>query len=177
MTSRSRELRRRHRKILVWSLAAAAVIHVVLLLSVPDLHSEPVNAPPAHTTRPSNAKPARPTILGVIFGPTTIVLRDGTKSTEPADHVLRTHQIVRLPGDCPVLSRPDTVLHGRVSLRVDSSGRATVVKLTESTGDPCGDRVLVDMAGNLWYGWLPDGRHPAPVDVSQPVTVYTVGND
>jgi len=111
------------------------------------------------------------------FGPTTILSRDGTTSTEPNNHILRTHQIVSLPGDCPVLTRPDTTLHGRVSLRVDSSGQATDVKLTETTGDRCGDRMLVDMAGDLWYHWLPDGHHPAPVDVSQPITLYTVDND
>jgi hypothetical protein len=177
MTSRWEELRRRHRKILAWSIGAAVLIHVVVFAVFPRFRTKPTIAQrAAHSDHP-DATPAQPVMLDVIFGPTTILLKDGGTATEPAEHVLRTHQLVRLPEDCPVLTRPDSILNGRVSLRVDSAGQAEVVKLTESTGDRCGDQMLIDMAGALLYRWIPNERYPAPLDVNQPVTLFAVDDD
>lgn len=53
-------------------------------------------------------------------------------------------------------------------LRIKASGRVDVMGLASGTGDPCADGTPAEVAGALWYHWLPNDRAPAPVLVEQP---------
>ena len=114
-------------------------------------------------------------LLNVRFGPPAITTEDGVFRTEPPRGELRTQRLVRLPAECAALSpRGRTFLTGRVRLRVDASGNASVVELTEGTGEWCGDEALTTVADALRYRWLPDERFPAPVELVQPVMLAEV---
>jgi hypothetical protein len=69
------------------------------------------------------------------------------------------------------LDPEQTPLRGYVRLQVLASGRTLVAGIDESTGDRCADRVILDLARDLLYRWIPNERFPAPVQLIQPVTL------
>jgi hypothetical protein len=90
----------------------------------------------------------------------------------PPERVLMAERAVRLGEGCfPLTNEGRTPIGSRVGLRIRSSGRVDVLGLLASTGDPCADRLLTEIAGDLWYHWLPNQRFQAPVNVEQPVTL------
>ena len=52
-----------------------------------------------------------------------------------------------------------------------ASGHTLVDGIEESTGDECADQVILTLANDLFYRWIPSERFPAPVDLIQPVTL------
>lgn len=171
MKSRSEQLRERHRRIMGWSLVGAVAVHAVAFLLMPAFRAEPLGGadPPLDTIGVAGGANAE---VEVLFGPPTISAQDGTDWTEPPERVLPAERAVRLDPDCVALITGDRMpLRGRVRLRVKASGRVDVLGLPESTGDACGDRIAKEVAGDLWYHWLPNDRFPAPVDLVQPVVL------
>lgn len=169
MRTRSEELRRRHRRVLAWSLAAAALLHVVVFLVLPGLRTEGMDVGDG---RLEGVNASRGALVDVLFGPPEISEADGTTWQEPPERRLQVVRLVRLPADCTVLRESDAErVGGRVRLTVDAAGQVDVVRVTEGTGHACADRVITQLAGDLHYHWLPDERFAAPVDLIQPVTL------
>lgn len=172
--TRARELRRRHRKILGWSLGVAAVAHVAVLFLTPPFETVPLpgSGPGPERADSSGAVSAE---VDILFGPPVIWTHDGALWLEPPERHLEARRGVQLPALCAGLARPARPpLRGRVRLRVASTGRAEVMRLAESSGDLCADQVLTDVANSLLYRWLPNERFPAPVELLQPVTLTAV---
>lgn len=168
MESRAAQLRDRHRRIFGWSLFAAVVLHVAVFVLSPTFRTELLDGPDAEL-RTTDASTEVPFFVDLLFGPPTISAPDGSLWTEPPDRVLQADHGVRLPAGCTELE--GMPLHGTVRLRVRASGRVDRATLTESTGSRCGDEVVAMVATDLWYQWLPNDRFPAPVELTQPVTV------
>ena len=174
MPSRSDHLRRRHRKILWWSLGVAAAAHVAVFALSPDFETQPLveadedRGGPTRWTR-------EPRVIEVLFGPPTIRAADGSLWTEPAERVLRTERVTQFPAGCEALGSEEAhPLQVGLRLRVSESGHATVLGVAESTGNACGDAVLAVVASSLRYHWLPNERFEAPVELTQPVTLAAV---
>lgn len=171
MGTRSEQLRRRHRKILAGSLAGAALLHLAVFLLMPEFRADPLFGSDAERDTVSVVGLANASVE-ILFGPPIIRVADGSTWTEPPDRVLPAERGVRLEGACSALLREGgTPLRGRVRLRVRASGRVDVLGLPRGTGEDCGDRILREVAADLWYHWLPNERFPAPVDLVQPVTL------
>ena len=171
MKTRATELRRRHRKILMWSIGIAIGVHVAVFAFSPTFQAEPMDGSgrKPEVVRPSDASP---TLLDVLFGPPTITGRDGTRHVEPEARRLEKALAVKLPSGCTVFAAdPAGALTGRVELSVDGQGESNVVRIAEHTGVPCADDVMTDLARDLRYHWLPDDRFPPPVHLVQPVTM------
>ncbi len=169
MKTRATELRRRHRKILMWSLGIAIGVHAAVFALSPTFEAEPMDGSgrTPDVVRPSDAVP---TFLDVLFGPPTITGPDGTTHVEARR--LEKALAVKLPSGCTAFGTNSPVaLEGRVELSVDGTGDSNVVKITERTGVPCVDDVMTGLARDLRYHWLPDERFPAPVHLVQPVTM------
>lgn len=173
LKTRSQELRERHRKILAWSLVVAVVAHLAIFALTPVFRATPLGStdlPPdtIGTAAGANA------LVDVVFGPPTIVGSDGGSWTAPAERILPAQRGARLrPACAKLLTDGRAPLRGRVQLRVKASGRVDVLGFDRETGEPCADEVLREVAGDLWYHWLPDARFPAPVLLVQPVTLVT----
>ena len=165
MKTRSAELRNRERKIFAWSLAAAVVIHLVVVWLSPEFEIEVL----AENDEDGSGGTGIPTFVDVLFGPPEISESDGTVSREPADRVLQVDHILGLETECAALNQ--TPAHGRVRLRVNAIGHVSVMELTDGTQDECVNEVMTTVADALWYRWLPSGRFPAPVDLIQPITL------
>ena len=171
MKTRSAQLLGTHRRVLAWSLGIAVVLHLALFFLTPQFDVKPLPGSEAQR-QAENGGASVLMFVDVLFGPPAIYTGDGTLSSEPPDRVLEAQRMLPLPTECASLDYDwRTPARARVRLRVRASGRATVVELTESTGDPCGDEVITKMADALRYRWLPDERFPAPVDLIQPVTI------
>ncbi|MGD2069185.1 MAG: hypothetical protein PVI57_10970 [Gemmatimonadota bacterium] len=172
--TRSEELRRRHRKILGWSLGLAAVAHLAVLFLTPPFETVPLPASGSEREE-SDSSRAVSAEVDILFGPPVIWSHDGSLWPEPPERHLEARRGVQLPALCAGLARPARApVRGRVRLRVSSTGQAEVMRLTESSGDLCADRVLTDVANSLLYRWLPNERFPAPVELLQPVTLTAV---
>jgi len=171
MTSRRQELRKKHNRILFWSLTLAGLAHVALFLLWPTMEVEPM---PAGESEVETSPPIVETalVVDVHFGPPRIFGADGGIFVEPADRVLETSRIMSLPTGCAGLVAEGRMpARGEVRLTVVASGRALVGGIEDSTGDPCADQVLAALAGDLLYRWIPNDRFPAPVELIQPVTL------
>ncbi|MDX1396830.1 MAG: hypothetical protein R3195_20820 [Gemmatimonadota bacterium] len=167
MRSRADELRRQHRKALAWALAAAAALHVVIFLFLPGLRNDSEwSADPELLG--VNARGG--TLVDVRFGPPLITIAGGAVWQEPPERVLQVVRMMRLPASCDAL-RGTPNIDGSVRIRVDPAGYAKRVETAESTGHPCADQVIEELAGDLQYHWLPSERFPAPVFLVQPVTL------
>jgi len=167
--SRAAELRRRDGRVLRWSLAAAALVHVAAFVLWPSFRIEPFPGLSEATAQDGGGE-GTPIWVEAVFGPPEISLGDGRVHRE--DRQLEASRVLLLPPECSVLGQGDgSRPHGRVHLRVWKSGRTDVLAITESTGSDCGDEVISAMAGALWYRWLPNDRFQAPVDLVQPVTL------
>jgi hypothetical protein len=173
--SRAAQLRETHRKVFAWSILAALAAHVAVFLLSPDFRAEPIFS--SHLSEVEGGPGGAPMRFDLLFGPPTLSAADGTPWTEPEDRILPARRAVHPPMGCQVPPSGTPVpFSGRVRLRVDASGHATVLELVERTGDGCADEVLAIVAGDLWYRWLPNDRFPAPVVLVQPVTLMEVRN-
>ena len=173
MGTRSDELRRRDRRVLGWSLVVAAVVHGAVFALAPGFRGETLGTPDLELDSTGVVGGGNATVE-VVFGPTVVRLADGADWTAPPERVLWAERAVRLQDACLGLAseaRPPAT--GRVGLRIKPSGRVDVLGLAASSGDPCADRVLSEVAGDLWYHWLPNEQFGAPVEVEQPVTLMT----
>ncbi len=171
MSTRGDELRKKQNKILAWSLAFAAVFHAALFLLWPTMTVEPL---PVTDTPILAAVPiVGPALMvDVHFGPPRIFESDGAVSVEPPERVLETSRILSVPTGCQnLVGQGRTPARGRVRLRVVASGHTLVDGIEESTGDKCADQVILTLANDLLYRWIPSERFPAPVDLIQPVTL------
>lgn len=169
------EHRNRHRRVLLWSLAGAALVHLIVFVALPDMEVEPLEGSNVRTVDLGSAEKTPSALLDVSFGPPEIANGNGTTHHEPAERVLNTKRLAELPPLCLELAAEGTrPLHGRVRLSVGPAGYAQVEELITSTGSTCGDFVIRNVAGSLRYHWLPDSRFPAPVDLVQPVTLVEV---
>lgn len=178
MGSRVEELRRRHRRILGWSFALAALIHLGLFVLAPSYSRLAGERDTSLDTAP--AEGARGTVLvNVTFGPPSISLEDGTVRLEPPDRVLEARRVnvarTWLGRECQWVRRDGLgSAEGAVRLQVHATGRVARTTVAESSGDVCKDKVLETIAGSLWYHWLPDAEAPAPVDLVQPIRAESV---
>lgn len=112
--------------------------------------------------------------VDVCFGPPMILEADVSVSLEPPGRVLQADRLLGLPTECDVLLEPDrTPARGLVRLQVVASGHTVVGGIEESTERECADEVLLTVANDLLYRWIPNDRFPAPVDLFRPVTLTT----
>lgn len=175
MKTRAQQLRTRGRKIFAWSLAIAAAIHLAVFLLTPGFRTELITSSEIRLERPGGPADGAPILLSLFFGPPTITAPDGTPHTEPPERFLEAERLVLFPEDCPpLLLAGNAALLGRVRLLVNPSGRTRVVDVATSTGNPCGDEVMTIVADALWYHWLPSDDYPAPVQLTQPITITEV---
>lgn len=175
MSRRGEELRRAHRRIFGWSICAAVVLHVGVFWLSPQFEVVLPDGSRPRTFVPGEDV-AELRLIDVTFGPPMILLAGGLERQEPPDRVLEAREvdISGIPREvgCEGLRPGD--LHGRravIRLRVGPDGRTRQPAVAEGSGDSCVDRVLVAVAGTLWYRWLPDAGAPAPVDLLQPMEV------
>ena len=169
---RSVELRRGNRKVLAYSLGIAALAHLaVFFIWSPEFEVEFAEATVIRRSEARQGANAA-AFVEVLFGPPEIVTGDGTIAKEPPDRTLRAGRVVQLPIMCAGLAQwGSTPSTGTVRLRVNAAGRVDKAQLTRGTGDSCADQVIITVAGSLWYHWLPNDRFPAPLDLSQPITL------
>lgn len=109
----------------------------------------------------------------VFFSPPSMQVTPDSIWQEPAGRVLSTEVAIAPPAGCGSDDWGSTsgVGSGVVHVRVRESGHAEAIAVVTSAGSYCWDAVLVDLAGDLLYRWLPSEELPAPVEVFQPLTV------
>jgi hypothetical protein len=154
----------------MWSLAIAAVLHVLAFLYLPGLPpSEPGDVADDIDELAVVTGSAIP--LDLFFGPPVIRNVQGGLAFEPPERVHEEGRAVFVTLGCKRLIEGSTdVHHGTVRLTVLETGLVEVQGVVESTGSRCGDDVIARVAGDLWYRWLPNDDFPAPVEVVQPLT-------
>jgi hypothetical protein len=173
MARRSEELRRRDRRVLMWSLTIAAALHVAVFLAAPKFRVEPLQGADVELDTTGHAGGGNASVR-VFFGPPTVRVDRGSDWTAPPERVLWAERAVRLDQACLGLaSTARTPIGGQVGLRIKASGRVDVLGMVDRSRDPCADRLLAEIAGDLWYHWLPNDRFQAPVNVDQPITIVT----
>ena len=169
---RSTRLRRkRQRRIFRYSLAIAVVAHALVLWFSPWFRNDPRLSP--GTELAQGAEPPFGGIaVNVIFGPPAIVDGNGALAQEPDWRVLSASRVLPPPPGCashdwfePAFAK------GEVRLILGETGRPDTVSLAVTTGDRCWNGVMVGLAGDLRYLWLPNDEHVAPVELVQPVTL------
>ena len=171
MNTRSDERRVRQRRVFRLSLGIAAAVHVAVIGWVSWSLAQPKWTPDQDSVQIEAGSWAG-TPVDVFFGPPRIFLADGTIAEEPPERILEAERVLGMPPVC--LSReipPGAPGAGEVRLTVNAAGRIDAVALARSTGDACWDAVAMRVAGDLWYRWLPNDGHPAPVELIQPVLV------
>lgn len=169
--TRSEELRERNRRVLLWSLGVASVLHVAAFVLWPEYTVEPLTAPDAKLETLGDTGGIA-LYVEVTFGPPEIFERDGTISVDSPRRQLEAARVLRLPQECARLTDPEALPYrGSVRLGLGTEGRAEAGGIVASTGDACADQVIRTVADALWYRWLPNERFPAPVDLIQPVTL------
>jgi hypothetical protein len=176
MPNRLDERRRRDREILSLGVAVAAGLHVVAFVFLPGLPESEV-APAEIEVDRAEVVGGRAIPLDVFFGPPTIEDARGDAYLEPPTRVLSTQRAVFLPASCRVrVEGANEIFTGSVRLEVTASGRVEGLAVEQSTGARCADDVLVRVAGDLWYRWLPSDAFPAPVRVTQPMTFVEIAD-
>ena len=171
MKTRSAKLRERDRRVLAWSLAIAAVLHVAVFLLWPEFEVEPLPGADI-SVAPSGRGDDLGIYVDLFFGPPDLFEADGSFTREPPDRFLEADRILRLSTVCAELVEgAPTPVHGRVRMVLNASGRADTAEVARSTGDQCGDEMMLAVANDLIYRWLPSDRFPAPVHLIQPITI------
>lgn len=167
-------LRQRHNRILRWSLAGAALLHVLVLYLV--AWDRPTHVFARDTELVEIGDPGLGGVpVRVLFAPPAITAGPDSVWQEPAGRVLSSEIAVALPPGCVLADLGPTGMgSGVVRLAVSETGHADAVEVVETSGSWCWDGMLGKVAGSLLYRWLPSERFPAPVDVLQPVTVSLV---
>ncbi|TVP48711.1 MAG: hypothetical protein EA350_03125 [Gemmatimonadales bacterium] len=170
-----RQGERRQRRIIMVSIGIAVVAHLVFFLVAPRVQFS------VTSDRIFGEAAMQRLVLGDLavdlhFGPPRILLPDGSRVEEPPERFLEATNlaltVLEVNPVCADRFRPGLPpFEGEIRLRVGHEGRVTVMGLEAGTGDRCADAALVAAAESLWYRWLPDERHPAPVDLVQPLRV------
>lgn len=178
------EIRARHERnlrrsnvIFALSFLVALGVHLVILLRGPIFEVEIPEAdpgPPAMDVQIDVVDVG--SLLDVTFLPPVILAADGSLRPEPPERVLEAQQVDASDtlgsSACAGRARDSIVpFSGRVHVRVNQHGRVIRAEVRESLGDPCRDRLIAEISGSVWYRWLPNEEHPAPVDLIQPVRV------
>lgn len=155
-------------------MGGAALLHVLLFLVFPRLEPPLRDYEDGEVTRITrNLDPVY--WIDVAFGPPLVELPDGRRRREPPSRVLDVERVDiggTLPDGCDRVRREGFGrATGSVALRVGASGRVQYVQTQATTDDPCLDAVLVAVAEDLWYHWLPNDEALAPVDLVQPMRI------
>lgn len=175
MPNRPEVVRRQERRILRRSLAAAALLHVAALVWItwdgPGLRFGGDDDWAEFAEGGWGGLPVR-----VFFSPPSMQVTPDSVWQEPLGRVLSTEVSITPPSGCGAEEWRSTsgVGSGVVHVRVKETGHAEAVAMRTSAGSYCWDAVLVDLAGDLLYRWLPSESLPAPVEVYQPLTVTVV---
>lgn len=178
METRSQQVRRHQRRVLVGSMAVAAALHVGLFAFSPQFTRSLSEWTSSPLTEGGEMLPGSISI-DITFGPPLVRLPDGEMRREPPDRTLAAREVAarEIPPHhgCDWL-RADgfASVTGTVELVVSESGRVIEAAIAESFGDPCTDQALVAVSGRLWYHWLPNEDVSAPVYVIQPMAVEPV---
>ena len=168
--TRSVQLRQQGRRVLVWSLAVAAVIHVAVFALWPRTPVRPLGelrATPIHDVEEGDVFVE----ISAEFGGPLIVSAGEQPASDRVEGYLQANRLTRVSLECREAFPPGVVHEGEVRLVVNEQGRVESKEVTRESGAPCGDRALLAVAGDLWYRWLPSRSHPAPVVLVQPVSV------
>jgi hypothetical protein len=170
---RRRAQRARDRRIVWASVGIAVLAHAAFFALAPHFRFSVASDP--HFGEAA----VRSLVLGGIevdlhFGPPAIRLPDGTFRSEPGERFLDREGItlgsLQVELTCADAFPPGAEpREGAVRLRVGITGHASGVELERSSGDACADAAIVAAANALWYRWLPNLNHHAPVDLVQPV--------
>lgn len=169
--SRAAAVRRRDRRVYAWSFAVAVVVHALVLFFGPWFRSDPVWRSDTELVA-GDPVDLSGLPVALFFGPPAIEVDGGAISQEPSHRVLHARRLVAPPPGCGPgdWSNPPTA-SGDVRLVVNAEGLVDEVRLTGSTGYRCWDALVMRVAGDLLYHWLPSERFPAPVELHQPITV------
>ncbi len=175
MTLRSDHLRRRNRKIFLWSFGGAAVLHLVVLGFTPPFSPKGIGEGATPSSRPGGEL-VDPLVVDAFFGPPTLVRDDGTLVVEPPSRTLAARNLevggeVRGRRCLPSFEGRSTPVYAMLRLEVGESGRVAESEIHRATGDPCTDALMVAIGRSLRYHWLPSEAFPAPVHLLQPVMV------
>lgn len=168
--TRSAELRQQSRRILAWSLGAAAIVHVVVFALWPETPVEPLGEFPETVVSGVEEEGVFIQVRAEFAGP-TIVSSGGRPASEGVARTLEARRLARVAVECRAAVAPGRSYRGEVRLTVNGEGRVDYKEMVAGSGDSCGDRVLLAIAGDLWYRWLPNEAHRAPVVVIQPLVV------
>ena len=168
--SRSAELRRQSRRILAWSLGAAAMIHLAAFALWPDTPVEPLGELPETVIRGVEEEGVFVQVSARFGGP-MIVSSGGRPARDQVVRTLEAERLARVAVECRDALTAGRSFEGEVRLVVNGDGRVDEKVIQTGSGDACGDRVLVALAGDLWYRWLPSENHAAPIVVIQPLVV------
>ena len=175
MSKRIAQRRRSDRRVLVWCLALAGLLHVVVFLVVPGFQKAAVERA-SLSLELTDAPAPGATRLDLFFGPPAIRYASGGVSFEPAERFLETERLVHVPTACLGRIRSSgNDISGSVRLRVKVTGRVDVIGTARSSGIRCADELLERVAGDLRYHWLPNEDYPAPVELTQPIRLSESG--
>ena len=164
------ERNRSERRVLGWSLAVAAVLHVLAFLYLPGLRPSECEDFEDDTDELAVVTGAA-IPLDLFFGPPVIRNVEGDLAFEPPERVREEERAVFGTSGCKRLIEGSTdVHHGTVRLTVLETGLVEVQGIVESTGSTCGGDANQRVTGDLWYRWLPSDDFPAPGEVVQPLT-------
>jgi len=175
MGDRSEELRRRHRRVLGWSMGIAILAHVALFAFSPEFRTVLPGTSPVRAGSDEGGQ-GELRWIDVTFGPPTIYLGEGVERVEPPERWLQAREVditgLALDADCQWVRRADlTGTTTSMDLVVAWDGRIADARVADGSGDACVDEVMLAVARTLWYRWLPDDDAPAPVEVLQPMQV------
>jgi len=173
MTMTVAERRRHERRIFVRSMIAAVLLHVLAVAYWTGTRADPRSRQPGISIDPDELSEGEGTQVALFFGPPNVYLPDGSLAREDPSRTLSVDRIlVSLSSECAHrIGNYSAPVRGRARLRLDDRGHPEDVRLERGTGDVCGDQIVVRVANDLLYLWLPNERFPAPVDLIQPVTV------
>ena len=173
MGTRSAELREQNRRVLAWSLAAAVVIHVAAFVFWPETPVEPLGELSESVLQGVEEEGVFVEIRAEFAGP-EITSAGGVQTSARILRTLVAERLTRVALECRDTMGPGRDYHGSVRLVVNDEGRVDQKEMVEGSGNSCGDRALLAVAGDLWYRWLPSDTYEAPVVLIQPVSVFGV---
>lgn len=166
------KLRAKHRKVFGISIGLAVLLHAAVFLLSPTFRVGQMGSLDSGRDSDNPGPIREPRVFTVLFGPPTIIDQDGQRWPETSDRFLEAVRVTELPLECADQGAVHIgEHHGSVRLTVNERGYAAAVEMIESSGSPCGDRLLRSTAGALRYHWLPDDRFAAPIDLVQPLTL------
>ena len=179
MSDRLRNARSRERRIFGVSLVVAILGHVALFVFSPDFEIDASWLPGGGATM-AEGEETRPGRVDVEFRPPVILLGGGEMRMEPPERVLTArgvwvHGEMLSRGCRPVLRTELAATEATVRLVLGADGRVQEAAIAQGAGEACVDELIVAVAGQLRYEWLPDEEVPAPVELLQPLLLRGAG--